>query len=375
MHDMNGTTKKTVFVGLSGGVDSSVAAARLLHAGYYVVGVFIKVWHPSFLHCNWEQERLDAMRVCATLGIPFLTCDATERYKSEVADYLVATYKAGQTPNPDVMCNKHVKFGAFLEFADAQGADYIATGHYAQRDDSSDAPKNDAGSITLRRGADPQKDQSYFLWTLSHAQLTRTLFPIGDTLKADIRTEAARYGLTTATKPDSQGVCFLGELDMKSFLKHFIPATTGAVVDTSGKIVGEHDGAVFYTVGQRHGFHTQQTSPDMAPYYIVAKNIPENILTVSHTKPVLAVHTPHSFTLSDTNWIGGEPPHVITIQTRYRQTPTRALVDITGVQSATITPTEVCDAPTPGQSCVAYDGTRCLGGGIITHVQTETTAV
>jgi tRNA-uridine 2-sulfurtransferase len=187
------TTSQTVFVGLSGGVDSSVAAKRLIEAGYNVVGVFIKVWHPDFLVCNWEQERLDAMRVAAKLGIPFLTCDAEAAYRDAVAHYFIESYRAGKTPNPDVMCNKEVKFGAFLEFAKAHGADYIATGHYAQH----------IGD-TLVRGVDTGKDQSYFLWTLTPEQLAYTLLPVGDSQKETIRTEAAAAGLITAEKKDSQ---------------------------------------------------------------------------------------------------------------------------------------------------------------------------
>jgi tRNA-specific 2-thiouridylase len=353
-------SNKTVFVGLSGGVDSSVAAARLLRDGYNVVGVFIKVWQPPFLQCNWEKERLDAMRVCAVLGIPFLTCDAEERYKTEVVDYLISEYKAGRTPNPDVMCNKQVKFGAFLDFADANGADYIATGHYAQC-------VEEAGMVRLLRGTDTAKDQSYFLWTLTQAQLARTLFPIGDSLKVDIRKEAAQYGLSTAEKPDSQGVCFLGELDMKLFLLHFIPREVGRVEDVSGATVGEHDGAFFYTIGQRHGFRLHQSSPTEKPHYIVEKNIEKNTLIVSHEKPTLvAAEAANKLTLSDTNWIGGMPTHSITIQTRYRQKSIPATIEVTGATTATITPMQALETPALGQSCVVYDSDICIGGGSIT---------
>ncbi len=361
MRGMRAAGQQTVFVGLSGGVDSSVAAARLRDAGYHVVGVFIKVWHPGFLHCNWEQERLDAMRVCAALSIPFLTCDASERYKTGVVDYLVTTYTEGQTPNPDVMCNKYIKFGAFLDFADAHGTDYIATGHYARHQDVD-------GTAHLLRGTDSTKDQSYFLWTLTQTQLARTLFPIGDTEKTDIRAEATRHNLPTAEKPDSQGVCFLGELDMKSFLMHFIPQNIGKVEDVSGAAVGEHDGAYFYTIGQRHGFRLDQSEPTAAPYYIVAKDIKRNVLVVSHDKPVLTESAAHRLTLTDTNWIAAAPPPQVQIQTRYRQTPVAATVAQTSATTATITPTAPLDAPAVGQSCVVYDGDTCLGGGVIQTV-------
>jgi tRNA-specific 2-thiouridylase len=354
-------SQKTVFVGLSGGVDSSVAAARLLKEGYHVTGVFIKVWNPSFLTCNWEKERLDAMRVCATLGIPFLTCDATEQYKTSVVEYLILEYKAGRTPNPDVMCNKQVKFGAFLDFADMHGADYIATGHYAERRETKEGSQ-------LLRGKDATKDQSYFLWTLTREKLARTLFPVGDSLKKDIRKEAAEYGLPTAEKPDSQGVCFLGELDMKEFLLHFIPREVGKVVDVSGAIVGEHDGAYFYTIGQRHGFRLHQASPSEEPYYIVSKNIEQNTLTVSHKKPARIAAVAQTLTLSDTNWIGKAPKHEAEIQTRYRQKPVSATIEITGTTSAIVTPLEALEAPALGQSCVVYDGPTCHGGGIISQL-------
>ena len=352
---------------MSGGVDSSVAAARLRAAGYHVVGVFIKVWQAPFLRCEWEKERLDAMRVCAVLGIPFLTCNASERYKTDVVDYLVAEYKAGRTPNPDVMCNKEVKFGAFLDFADARGADYIATGHYARRGGFAAAPQEDTENFFLLRGIDSQKDQSYFLWTLTREQLSRTLFPIGDSLKTDIRKEAAHYGLPTADKPDSQGVCFLGELDMKEFLFNFIPREVGKVRDEAGAVVGEHDGAYFYTIGQRHGFCLHQSSPTETPYYIVAKDIEKNVLVVSHKKPKSSPSALRALglSLSNTNWIEELPAHPIKIQTRYRQTPVPATVKITSNTTAIVIPQETLDTPAAGQSCVVYDGDTVLGGGVI----------
>lgn len=358
---MTSRAQQTVFVGLSGGVDSSVAALRLKRAGYRVVGVFIKVWQPDFLRCNWEAERLDAMRVAATLDIPFLTCDATERYKSDVVDYLVREYTAGRTPNPDVMCNKHVKFGAFLDFARAQGADFVATGHYAQRIDSATGPE-------LHRGKDENKDQSYFLWTLTNEQLAHTLFPIGDTKKADIRAEAERAGLPTAEKPDSQGVCFLGALDMKEFLFHFIPPVPGVVRTTDGKDVGEHDGALFYTIGQRHGFSNVHATADDRPYYVVAKDIKNNVLTVSHEKPAHTTGEGSVLHLTEVNWIGARTETEVSVQTRYRQKPARGTIRAHSDTAATIVLSEPLEMSAVGQSCVLYDGERCLGGGIIDRV-------
>lgn len=348
--------QESIFVGLSGGVDSSVAALRLVRAGYRVTGVFIKVWQPPFLRCDWEAERLDAMRVAAHLGIPFLTCDAEARYKADVADYLVAEYMAGRTPNPDVMCNTHVKFGAFLDFARTQGADAIATGHYAQRTDG-------AGGPELRRGADDTKDQSYFLWNLSRAQLAAARFPVGDSPKEVIRREAARAGLPTAQKPDSQGLCFLGELDMRDFLAHFIPREEGAVLDAEGKRIGTHDGARFYTLGQRHGFSVG--TPDGRPHYVIARDIEANTLTVGTEKPVRAAGDAAALALTGTNWLATGLPKEVSVQTRYRQRPVRAAVVRTGEGTATVTLREHIEAPAAGQSCVVYDGDRVLGGGVV----------
>lgn len=348
--------KDSVFVGLSGGVDSSVAALRLVRAGLRVTGVFIKVWQPPFLRCDWETERLDAMRVAAHLGIPFLTCDAEARYKTDVTDYLVAEYAAGRTPNPDVMCNTHVKFGAFLDFARSHGADAIATGHYARRLDGTAEPE-------LHRGVDGEKDQSYFLWNLSREQLAAARFPVGDSTKSEIRREAERAGLPTAAKPDSQGLCFLGELNMRDFLGHFIPREEGAVLDKIGKRIGVHDGARFYTLGQRHGFTVHAS--DGCPHYVVAKDIEANTLTVSEEKPMLLAGKTGVLMLAHTNWLTDEPLKEVLVQTRYRQTPARARVERRGAGTAVLMLHEPLETPASGQSCVVYDGQRVLGGGVI----------
>ena len=240
--------KKTVFVGLSGGVDSAVSAALLKKAGYEVVGVFIKTWHPDFLVCNEEEERHDAMRVAAFLDIPFLTFDFEDVYKKEVADYMIAEYKKGRTPNPDVMCNKEVKFGAFFKKALSMGADFVATGHYAQNKPSTkqllscDSLSNlnvinesniayvaESTASCLVKGVDPSKDQSYFLWTLNQKQLSKILFPIGHFKKTQVRQLAKKMNLPVAEKKDSQGICFLGAVDLKEFLKHYIKEKRGKV--------------------------------------------------------------------------------------------------------------------------------------------------
>ncbi len=350
--------QKVVFVGLSGGVDSSVAAARLIEQGYFVVGVFIKVWQPDFLPCSWEQERLDAMRVAAKLNIPFLTCDAQEEYKRDVAEYFIEAYKNGRTPNPDVMCNKHVKFGAFLRFAKAHGADYVATGHYAQ------VQKSEAG-YRLLRGIDQSKDQSYFLWTLTQEQLAMTLLPIGDTEKGDIRTEASSHGLLTASKKDSQGICFLGHVDIAEFLSHYVALKEGRVVDTQGNEVGRHRGALVYTIGQRHGFILTSKDSERKPYYIVARDIERNVLTVSQTKP--ETHVDDTLILEDLNYIAWKPEvgEVVMIETRYRQKPTPATVREVTANTLKLSYSQTTEAVSDGQSCVIYRDTVCLGGGII----------
>ncbi len=349
--------KEKVFVGMSGGVDSSVAALRLLQQGYDVTGVFIKVWHPDFLICNWEEERVDAMRVAAHLGIPFMTCDAEIAYRDQVAQYFIESYKAGITPNPDVMCNKAVKFGAFLDFAMYHGADFIATGHYVQR-------KQVDGKTVLCRGIDTNKDQSYFLWALDQTQLDKALFPIGDTVKEVIRQEARGATLPTATKKDSQGVCFLGHVDIPHFLSHYIDLVPGPVVNEAGTIIGEHDGAFVYTIGQRHGFIVRQHTDSVQPYYVHAKDILSNTLVVSHNPPVrqkkssVTLHTIAIRTQLKTDAI-------YSAQFRYRQKPIPVKVESLHGTSLSLTLLDDTDDPSPGQSCVLYDNDICLGGGII----------
>ncbi|REK52760.1 MAG: tRNA 2-thiouridine(34) synthase MnmA [Bacteroidetes bacterium] len=350
--------KGTVFVGLSGGVDSSVAAARLKARGYNVVGVFIKVWHPEWLSCNWEQERLDAMRVAARLDIPFLTCDAERAYKDGVANHFIQEYQAGRTPNPDVLCNKEVKFGAFLRFADAHKADFVATGHYAQK------ITTETG-FELHRGVDTNKDQSYFLWTLTQAQLKRILLPVGDTKKEDIRKEAAKAGLITSEKKDSQGICFLGHIDIKEFLGHYTELVPGPVENERGDVIGEHDGALIYTIGQRHGFTLHNKTPESQPHYVSRKNMERNTIVVS-THPPKADKTNHIH-LHTCNWIGEQPQanSNFELQTRYRQSPNPARFTELNNDTATLEPQQPIDAFASGQSAVCYLGQRCLGGGII----------
>lgn len=349
---------ETVFVGLSGGVDSSVAALRLRNAGYNVVGVFIKVWQPDFLECNWEQERLDAMRVAAKLEIPFLTCDAEAAYRDEVAHYFIKEYEAGRTPNPDVMCNKYVKFGAFLEFAKAHGADYVATGHYARREEAN-------GNYTLWRGEDTEKDQSYFLWTLTQAQLRRVLLPVGNSTKTVIRAEAEAHGLITAAKKDSQGICFLGHVNIPEFLSHYIDLQPGHVLNEDGEVIGEHQGAVVYTVGQRHGFTLKTEGTRQQPHYVVSRDVAHNTITVSSHKPIQTASS--KIQLEACNFIAYNPAvgDSLQIQTRYRQTPSVAQVCTVTADTITLQFADQAESASVGQSCVLYRQKQCVGGGII----------
>ena len=347
--------KQTVFVGLSGGVDSSVAAMRLLR-DHHVVGVFIKVWHPDFLVCNWEAERLDAMRVAAQLNIPFLTCDAVEAYRIKVAENMITEYRAGRTPNPDVLCNKEVKFGIFLEFALSHGADMVATGHYARVEELD-------GRHVLKRGVDQTKDQSYFLWTLTEAQRSRILFPVGDSTKADIRAEAEQAGLKTASKKDSQGICFLGHIDIPEFLSHYIALREGDVLSEQGAIIGRHRGALVYTIGQRHGFTTHTRDTTSAPQYVIAKDLEKNEITVSQTRPDVADASIEILATNEMLPFKFETPYKV--QSRYRQTPIGAMLKRSAEGRVHVEVPQSTEMPSAGQSCVIYDGDYCVGGGII----------
>jgi len=357
---MNKKNNKTVFVGVSGGVDSSVAAALLKDQGYNIIGVFIRTWSPDFIECTWKDERRDAMRVCAHLDIPFLECDAEEAYKKGVADYMIEEYKKGNTPNPDVMCNRMVKFGVFWQFAKERGADYIATGHYAINN-----YQLPITNYQLKKGVDHSKDQSYFLWTLTQDDLSHTLFPVGHLEKKDVRKLAEKYKLSTAVKKDSQGVCFLGPLDMKDFLKHYIEAKKGDVVNEKGDVIGSHDGAIFFTLGERHGFNISKNEDNSKPLYVIAKDIEKNTITVSINAVSATLKTGQSILCNSTNWIieASEKDKKYTAQIRYHG----ELLDCKIVAMS-----QTCEIifdknvlVDKGQSIVVYDGDVCLGGCIV----------
>ncbi len=350
--------KKIVFVGLSGGVDSSVSAALLQQAGYDVVGVFIRTWTPEWIECTWKDERRDAMRVAAHLRIPFLECDAEEAYKKGVADYMIDEYKRGRTPNPDVMCNREVKFGVFWRFAKSRGADYIATGHYAR------ISKN----CELQTGKDVTKDQSYFLWTLTRDDLAHTLFPVGHLKKTEVRKLAERFGLPTATKKDSQGVCFLGPLDMKDFLSHYVKPKKGTVLNEKGEVVGRHDGAIFLTLGARHGFTITKKGTEDPRYYVVAKDVKKNTITVSSrasTKETYSIILTN-IRIENCNWINGEPKIGKQIKAQVRYHGEYLPCTISAIKAATATVAfKKAVLVASGQSIVLYDGDTCLGGGVV----------
>jgi len=359
---------KTVFVGVSGGVDSSVSAALLKEQGYNVIGVFIRTWTPDFIECTWRDERRDAMRVCAHLGIPFLECNAEKEYKEGVADYMIKEYKKGNTPNPDVMCNREVKFGVFWNFAKSKGADYIATGHYARND-----YQLPITNYQLKKGIDDTKDQSYFLWTLTQNDLSHTLFPIGHLKKIEVRKLAEKYKLPTATKKDSQGVCFLGPLDMKNFLEHYIKSKKGDVLNEKGEVIGSHNGAVFFTLGERHGFILDKHSNKDEPLYVVSKNVKNNTITVSprsdlgEDKKILTDNLLHRTVLCDnTNWILELPQKnkIYKAQIRYHGEYFDCTIEIMEDKKAKIIFSKNILIAS-GQSIVVYNDSVCLGGGVL----------
>lgn len=364
---------------MSGGVDSSVTAALLKERGFDVVGIHMKMWSDPNIACTDKEDRYDAMRVAAKLGIPFQTWDFTNDYKKAVVDYMIREYATGRTPNPDVMCNRHIKFGRFLERALREGADYIATGHYAKIENQDSGAK-------IQEATDKNKDQTYFLWTLTPDQLRHCLFPIGEYTKPEVRKIAERLGLPTAAKPDSQGVCFIGEFDMREFLQRHIPAHAGKALTATGKVVGEHDGVEFYTVGQRHGI----SFGGGIPYYVAEKHSETNTITVAEG-PYDEKLFRSELIAADANWISGKKPQFplrCKARIRYRQPLQWCTVQASGsgendaIERATVSSSEAIDrverctnvivqfdspqrAITPGQSIVFYQNSEMLGGAII----------
>jgi len=343
-------------VGLSGGVDSAVSVALLKRAGADVAGAFIKTWQPDWMPnaCDWKLERRDAMRVATHLDIPFVTIDLESEYKKSVVDYMISEYKLGRTPNPDVMCNKEIKFGAFLSRALELGADMIATGHYSQS-------KMVNSKWQMLMGEDEAKDQSYFLWTLNQAQLSKIIFPVGHLLKSEVRELARKFRLPVAEKRDSQGICFLGHIDMKEFLSHYIETKPGHVLNESGQVVGEHKGSIFYTIGQSW----------QRPLYVLDKNLELNTIIVGQ-RPVVTDNTRSGIIcpLKRVNWIADRPKFENEYAAQVRYHGEKLLCHIThdphsvwGNECVVQFDRPVLVAP--GQSVVMYDGDVCLGGGVV----------
>ncbi len=361
------TKKKKVFVALSGGVDSSVAAAMLQKEDYDVSAVFIKVWQAPFLPCTQEVERRAALRVAAFLGIPFYTLDLSDEYKKEIVDNMVAEYRAGRTPNPDVLCNRYIKFGGFLKWAREHGADYIATGHHARVGRSETSADT---RMQLLRGVDAGKDQAYFLWQLTQEDLAHTLMPIGDMQKSEVRRLAKKFKLPSASKKDSQGLCFVGDVHMREFLQHFIETEPGDVLNETGEKIGTHDGAVLYTMGQSSGFTITEHTPERSTHYVIAKDITNNTLTVSDAPLGNSRNESTAVQLKDANWIGDAPERgkVYTAEIRYHQKPQEVRVTEIDTQgkTATLKFTQPQAGLAAGQSVALYDKNVCLGGGIIT---------
>lgn len=346
----------TVFVGMSGGVDSSLTAALLKERGYDVVGVYMKNWTqdlPGFA-CPWKEDFQDAKRVAVRLGIELKVFDFEKQYKEKVVDYMIAEYEAGRTPNPDIMCNQEVKFKLFLDAALEQGADMIATGHYARVQD---------GFLQIAKNL--QKDQTYFLYRISEEALTKTLFPIGEfETKEHVRVEAEKRNIATAHKKDSQGICFVGKVGIKEFLKQYVTTELGPIVDASGQTVGQHDGAIFYTIGQRHGLHVGGG----LPYYVTHKDMSSNTVyvTTDLNDPSLWSKT---VTIRGQHWINQrpEPDETYTVRLRYRG-PLIDCTITTDVDHAVIILKDEQRAIAAGQSAVLYSGDTVVGGGIISTV-------
>ena len=342
---------KTVYVGLSGGVDSSVAAALIKEQGYRVVGAFMKNWSqslPGFV-CPWKEDYQDAKRVAVQLGIDFVMLDFETQYRQLVVDYMIDEFKAGRTPNPDIKCNQEVKFKLFKNAAFDSGADFIATGHYANT-------KNGR----LYKAKDTNKDQTYFLYRVEKAALQKTIFPLGDLTKPQVRELAKKHKLVTADKNESMGICFVGKVPIKDFLLEFVKSKPGDIVDQYGRIIGQHDGAIFYTIGQRHGLEVGGG----LPYYVVGKDMDKNEVHVT-TKLDDERLWRKELNLTDLHWIDREPVKGKTYQvrTRHRAALINCCFTDDGLQQLQLK--NAIRAITPGQSAVIYDSEEVLGGGIV----------
>jgi len=353
-----------VIVGMSGGVDSSVTAALLLEAGYQVEGLFMKNWDEDdgTEYCTAIEDLADAQAVSDRLGIKLHKANFAAEYWDNVFEHFLEEYKAGRTPNPDILCNREIKFKAFLDYALTLGADRIATGHYART-------RSGPNGAELLRGLDNNKDQSYFLHAVGHEQFEKTLFPVGELEKPEVRRIAEKYQLATARKKDSTGICFIGERRFSDFLKQYIPAQPGVIETLEGDVIGEHQGLMYYTIGQRQGLGIGGTrNHGEAPWFVAAKDLERNVLTVVQGTDHPALFT-NRMTLSHIHWVSGAAPTLpaqLTCKHRYRQ-PDQVCTISSDDNGYSVVFEEPQRAITPGQSAVFYDGEVCLGGGVIEH--------
>lgn len=356
--------KKKVIIGMSGGVDSSVSAFILQQQGYQVEGLFMKNWEEDddTDYCTAAADLADAQAVCDKLGIKLHKINFAAEYWDNVFEHFLAEYKAGRTPNPDILCNKEIKFKAFLEYAaEDLGADYIATGHYVRRRDHN-------GKAQLLRGLDPNKDQSYFLYTLSESQVAQSLFPVGDIEKPVVRAIAEDLGLVTAKKKDSTGICFIGERKFKDFLARYLPAQPGDIKTTEGEVIGRHEGLMYHTLGQRKGLGIGGVKGKAEnAWYVVEKDLTNNVLVVAQGLDNSALLS-SGLIAQQLHWVDRQPirePLRCTVKTRYRQTDIPCQIIPLNDDSIEVRFDEPQIAVTPGQSAVFYQGEICLGGGII----------
>lgn len=359
----------TVVVGLSGGVDSSVAALLLKEQGYRVIGLFMKNWEDDDTdeYCSTRQDLIDVMSVTDILGIDVEVVNFAKEYRDRVFSTFLQEYNAGRTPNPDVLCNSEIKFAAFLDHAVSLGADFIATGHYTGVQDFD-------GKRQLLKAEDGNKDQSYFLYRLNQSQLKPAIFPLANWLKPEVRAKAEAAGLPVAGKKDSTGICFIGERPFNDFLQRYVPQNPGEIRDLdSGKLLGTHQGLAFHTIGQRKGLHIggvkglDAQAGEHDAWYVAAKDMQTNVLYVvsGHDHPALYAN---EVTITDLNWIAGEPPHthwVYTAKTRYRMPDAACEIERIDADRAVVRFAAPQWAVTPGQSLVLYESRVCLGGGII----------
>ncbi|MDE6598351.1 MAG: tRNA 2-thiouridine(34) synthase MnmA [Clostridia bacterium] len=354
---------KTVVVGMSGGVDSSVAAHLLKREGYNVIGLFMMNWEEADERgaCSADEDFADVRRVCSALDIPYYSVNFAKQYQDRVFSHFLKEYAAGRTPNPDVLCNREIKFGPFREYALSMGADYIATGHYCGIEHSAD------GKHRLVKAADAGKDQTYFLNQVREEQLANVLFPLADLPKPEVRKIAEETGLATAGKKDSTGICFIGERNFRNFLKSYLPAQSGKIITLDGETVGEHIGLMHYTIGQRKGLDLGGRHGEEGRWFVVKKDLKNNILYVSHgdESPLYS----KACKVTGLNWIGNMPPTNFECgaKFRYRQPEQKVQVKLDR-DTATVEFAAPQRAVTEGQYAVFYDEKYCLGGGVIEEV-------